>query len=133
MRFKRQASIELGISRIDIVPFAGILFLLLIFFMLTSSFVSQSGIKVKSGQVVTNEIAAGSIIIIISERNAIYLDNRLTSLKELEKYLKVAANNNKRQVLIKAHRKSSLGTVTDVWNLCKDSGLSNVNIATNSD
>ncbi len=46
MRFKRHMELEHGLKQIDIAPLIDVVFQLLIFFMLTSSFVIQPGIKV---------------------------------------------------------------------------------------
>ncbi|MBI5415209.1 MAG: biopolymer transporter ExbD, partial [Candidatus Omnitrophica bacterium] len=47
MKFKRHTKLEHGLKQIDIAPLIDLMFLLLIFFMLTSSFTLQSGINVK--------------------------------------------------------------------------------------
>ena len=46
MKFKRHMELEHGLRQIDIAPLIDMVFQLLIFFMLTSSFIMQPGIKV---------------------------------------------------------------------------------------
>lgn len=131
MRFKRHNKVEHGLTQIDIAPLIDMVFQLLIFFMLTSSFIFQTGIKINLPKAITSEVLQEeSKVIIISSENVIYLNDRVVTLKELEKVLRLAAKKNN-PLLIKADRRASLGRIVDVWDLCRDVGLSKVNIATN--
>lgn len=131
MRFKRHAKVEHGLTQIDIAPLIDMVFQLLIFFMLTSSFIFQTGIKINLPKAITSEVLQEeSKVIIISSENVIYLNDQVVTLKELERILKIAARKNT-PLLIKADRRASLGRIVDVWDLCRDVGLSKVNIATN--
>ena len=56
MHFKRHMEVEHGLRQIDIAPLIDMVFQLLIFFMLTSSFVVQPGIKVNLPKAVTSEV-----------------------------------------------------------------------------
>ena len=133
MKFKRHATLEHGLGQIDIVPFIDIIFLLLIFFMLTSSFVFQSGIKVKLPKAVTSEvIKEENLIITITSENVMYLNAAITTMKELKSELN-KSTNKERPILIKADRRASLGKIIDIWNLCRDLGIEKVNIATNQE
>lgn len=131
MRFKRHTKLEYGLGQIDIAPLIDMVFQLLIFFMLTSSFVFQSGIKINLPRAVTSDmVQEENFVIIISSENVIYLNNKVVSLKELERQLRLAVKKNK-PLLIKSDRKASLGRVVDVWDLCRELGLEKINIATN--
>ncbi len=133
MRFKRHTKLEHGLGQIDIAPLIDMVFQLLIFFMLTSSFVFQSGLKVNLPRAVTSDIVhEESVIIIISSENVIYLNNGVVNLKELDKYLRVASKKSS-PLLIKADRRASLGRIVDVWDLCREAGLEKINIATNQE
>ncbi|MDP3142501.1 MAG: biopolymer transporter ExbD [Candidatus Omnitrophota bacterium] len=131
MRFKRHNKVEHGLTQIDIAPLIDMVFQLLIFFMLTSSFIFQTGIKINLPKAITSEVLQEeSKVIVISSENVIYLNDKVVTLKELEKVLRLAAKKNS-PLLIKADRRASLGRIVDVWDLCRDVGLSKVNIATN--
>jgi len=130
MKFKRRVELEHGLRQIDIAPLIDIIFQLLIFFMLTSSFIMQPGIKVNLPKAVTSQvIKEKNIIIVISSEDVIYLDNRVFTLKELKPYLEKRVSI-KPTILIKSDRRSSLGAVVEVWDLCRDLGIAQVNIAT---
>lgn len=129
MRFKRHVEFKKG--QLDIAPLIDVVFLLLIFFMLTSSYIFQPGIKINLPKAVTSEvIQEKNLVVTVNAKNEIYLNNRAVSLKELKKNLKEAADKN-RPLLIKADRQASLGRVVEIWDFCREVGLTQVNIATN--
>ena len=131
MRFKRRMELEHGLKQIDIAPLIDMVFLLLIFFMLTSNFVMQPGIKVNLPKAVTSElIKEESLEILISAENITYLNGRVITIQELKTMVKRIAKKNP-PILIKADRRSSLGRVVEIWDICRDLGISQINIATN--
>lgn len=133
MRFKGHMELEHGLKQIDIAPLIDIVFQLLIFFMLTSSFVIQPGIKVNLPKAVTSEIVKfENIEILISGENVTYLNGNVVTINELKAYLKQAAKRNQ-TVLIKADKQASLGRVVEIWDLARDLGLTQINIATNQE
>jgi len=128
MKFKR--GVELAKGRIDLAPLVDVVFLLIIFFMLTSSFVRQPGIMVRLPKAITSEaLEEKNLIITITAEGNIFLEEELISQDELASKLEEAALTE-RPILIKADQNSSLGSVVEVWDLCRKSGISRVNIAT---
>jgi biopolymer transport protein ExbD len=133
MRLKGRMELEHGLKQIDIVPLINIVFLLLIFFMLTSNFVIQPGIKVNLPRAVTSEVVKPkNIEILVTSGNATYLNGREVSVQELKTVLQQAAKRNQ-TILIKADRLASLGNIVEIWDLARDLGVSQINIATNQE
>ncbi|OGX37354.1 MAG: hypothetical protein A3G91_00595 [Omnitrophica WOR_2 bacterium RIFCSPLOWO2_12_FULL_50_9] len=133
MKFKRHNKLEYGLRQIDIAPLIDLMFLLLIFFMLSSSFTFQSGINVKLPKAVTSDIIKDeNVVIIITSEDVIYLNSNLVTLKELASKLK-DINYKEQPLMIKSDRRASVGRVVDVWDLCRNLGIERINIATNQD
>lgn len=131
MRFKRHVELEKG--QLDVTPLINVVLQLLIFFILTSNFVFQPGIKVNLPKAVTSEVVQDkSLILLVTADNHIYLNDRLITMPELSSRLKVAAKENK-PLLIKADRRTYLDKVVAVLDLCRREGVSQINIATNQD
>lgn len=132
MKFKYgRLKLEAG-EYLNIAPLIDIVFLLLIFFLLTWNFLaqSQSGIKVNLPKAVTSEaVVEESIVISITGENLIYLNDKVVTTKELVSKLE-GLLPKKKSLLIKADRKASLGRVVEVWDICRNAGISQVNIAT---
>lgn len=133
MKFKRRIHLQNGLEQLNITPLIDVIFQLLIFFMLTSSFAFPSGINVKLPKAVTSDVIKDeNFVITITGENLIYLGQAAMNIKELEAELGKAANRT-RPVLIKADRRASMGRIVDVWDLCRNLGVERINIATTQD
>jgi len=123
--------LERGLKQIEITPLIDMIFLLLIFFLLTSGFVLQPGIKVDLPKAATGEfLQPQGIEVVISGENVTYFNGNVLSVQELKKLIGQAAKR-KQAVLIKSDRRASLGRMIEVWDICRDAGVSRINIATN--
>mgnify|MGYP001587078144 CR=1 FL=1 len=130
MKFKQHLQIE--DARLDMVPLINCIFLLLIFFLLTSNFMSQSGIKISLPKAVTSEVVQGdTIVITVTSDNRFYLNETPITLVELKSKLEKASNTE--PILIKADRDVTLSKVVNIWDFCRDLGIKQVNIATNQE
>lgn len=128
MRFKRRIAVEKGL--IDMTPMVNIFFLLFIFFMFTSSFIFQPGIKVNLPKAVTGEVVQGeSAVIIVTKDDRLFQNEREISGDEFISNLRIIAKA-KGSLLIKADGRASLGKVVEMWDLCRSEGVSQVSIAT---
>jgi len=131
VKFKRRLSLEKG--QLDIAPLIDVIFLLLIFFMLTSSFIFQPGIKINLPKALTSEVIhRENLIIVITDKDSLHINDRLIDGEELSSRLEIARKEAK-PILIKADRKASLGKVVEVWDLCRAGGIEKINIATTQD
>lgn len=128
MRFKRHIELEKG--QLDIAPLIDIIFLLLIFFMLTSTFISQQGIRVNLPNAATGSSLSTEILaIFITDNDRLLINGKSLTFKELNTKIRMAARE-KTHILIKADKKASLGKVVEIWDLCREAGIANINIAT---
>jgi len=128
MKFKRGVFIEKG--QLDVAPLIDVIFLLLIFFMLTSSFIFQPGIKVNLPKAITSEIIQmENLILVLDKNNKVYVEDRIMTDEELKSMLSIARQKSQ-PILIKADRKASLGEVVRIWDLCRQENIEKVSIAT---
>ncbi|MDP2923310.1 MAG: biopolymer transporter ExbD [Candidatus Omnitrophota bacterium] len=128
MRFKRRIREEAGLTQIDIAPLIDCIFLLLIFFMLTSSFIAIPGINVKLPRAITSEdMNPQALTVVISSEDIIYIQDKPITLKDVETFLKKGKYN---AIFIKSDRNASLGSVVGVWDICKKFGIEKIGIAT---
>ncbi len=128
MRFKRHINIEAGLKQLEITPLIDCVFLLLIFFMLTSNFVVSPGINIRLPKSSVSEVVrTKTVMITISSEDLIYVEGKIFTSSELEQYLKKA---DCKSIFIKADRDSSLGAVVGIWDICKRVGIDKIGIAT---
>ncbi len=114
----------------ELTPLIDVVFLLLIFFMLTSSFISQPGIKINLPKALTGQLLQkDTLVLTITKDNRIYFNNKRILFKELKDKLK-DVDRKEQTLLIKADKQASLGRIVEVWDLCRELGIHQVNIAT---
>ncbi len=131
MKFKRQFKYASGLEQIDMAPLIDCIFLLLIFFMLSSTFTYPSGIHVQLPKAITSDvIKEDSLTVAITSENIVYLNGKVVTMNELRDQLKSSSTKDM-PVMIKADRRSSMGRIVDVWDLCRELGIERINIATN--
>ena len=109
-----------------------IVMLLLIFFLLTSQFVIQTGVKVKLPGAKNNEqVNPSALIVTLTERNQIYYGSEITSLDllpaKLSSGLKLNEENN---LIIKADKTVSIELVIKVMDMAKGIGIDKFTIET---
>jgi len=128
MKFKKSVSLETGLRQIDIAPLIDCIFLLLIFFMLTSNFVVIPGVNVKLPKVLTPEkVESLSLTITVSSEDIIYYGDKPYTIDETEELIKGGKYSS---IFIKADRDASLGAVVRIWDSCKKFGIEKIGIAT---
>ena len=128
MRFKRRVSLDTGLKQIDIAPLIDCVFLLLIFFLLTSNFIVIPGINVKLPKALTSEaVDVQSLTFVISSEDIIYLDGKPKTMEEIENLF---VKGGWKSIFIKSDRDASLGVVIKVWDLCKKFNIEQIGIAT---
>ncbi len=125
--------------KMDITPLIDVVLLLVIFFMLTTTFIGAPAIKVKLPASSAKEISRErkEVKVTITKDGKLYVDRRVSgtgdpiSLKELEKLLnKVARENRDTMVIIRADEDTTHGNVVAVMDVAKNSGLNKLAIAT---
>jgi biopolymer transport protein ExbD len=123
----------------DITPLIDVVLLLVIFFMLTTTFIGAPAIKVKLPTSSAKEISKErkEVKVTITKDGKIYADQTMggtgdpISLKELEKLLnKVARENRDTMVIVRADEDTTHGNVVAVMDVAKNSGLNKLAIAT---
>jgi len=129
MEFERGKRIRM---HLDIAPLIDIVFLLLIFFMLTANFIMQPGIKITLPKAKTSKPQEEeNIIVFITKDNRIYLNDREINIDELrdalEEKLKTA---RKKTVVLKADERINLGLAERVMDVAKEAGTEGLVIST---
>ncbi len=109
-----------------------IVLLLLIFFLLTSSFITQSGIRIQLPLSETKEqVSDRHIIITLTAEKEIYVFNEKISKENLSQKLKEVSRDEKdKLVVLRADKIVPIQEVIDVMDIAKSSGLTRFVVAT---
>ncbi|MCK4422098.1 biopolymer transporter ExbD [candidate division WOR-3 bacterium] len=120
-RFKRKRTFP-------VISMADIVLLLLIFFILTSSYLIQPGIKVQLPRAITKEaLSQEKISITITKSGGVYLEDKLIDISRLPYLIE---NQKDKIVLIKADRDVTIDMTVRVMEMVKRSGANKFVIAT---
>lgn len=130
MKFKKEVKLESG--ALDITPLIDVVFLLLIFFMLTSSSIMQPAIRVRLPRVhVASSVEVQKLEITIDDSDRLYIGKRPVTMEELTAVVKDwAVRKANLPVLIRGDEDASLGCVVRVWDICKAAGITKLRIGT---
>jgi biopolymer transport protein ExbD len=121
------------LSRVDLIPFVNMIFLVVVFFFLLFVFAIDAPLNVRLPKAVTSDMANDkSITIVVTSENIVYVNNRVTTLQELRGLLS-QAKDRASSVLIKADRRASVGRIVDIWNLGRNLGIKRINVATDQE
>lgn len=116
---------------IRIGPLIDMVFLLLIFFVVTTSFVKESGIDVQRSTASTAEVKErGNIMIGVSRDGDIYMEGKRVDLRSIRPLLERSlAEDPESGVVIVADKRSDTGSVVKVMDQCRLAGAKNVSLA----
>ena len=119
-------------THLNIAPLIDVVFLLLIFFMLSSHFVTQPGIKITLPSATTAKpYPEEDIIISITKDNNLYLNEGEVTLDNLLDKLRIKIGKaEKKTVIIKADEKIDLGLAVKVMDIAKQAEAEGLVIST---
>ena len=117
---------------INMVPLINIVFLLLIFFMLSTTLVAPEKIIVETPQSENSEEQAEvSLALTILKNGEIYLNNKITSIDSVVATFQASVQKNENlNVLIKADANTTTKDVISVLKAARTAGIENVALAT---
>lgn len=130
MSFLRKSNEE---PRIDLTPMVDVVFLLLIFFMISTTFVESPGISIKlpeaSSQPVEREPQELKIYL-TRGGDVYYLDQKISIAEYKELLAEHRSNAANTTVLLMADQESRHGKVVTLMDLARDAGYVKLAIAT---
>ncbi|MDG3084905.1 biopolymer transporter ExbD [Vibrio hannami] len=119
-------------AQIDMTSMLDIVFIMLIFFIVTSSFVNESGVEVnrpKAANSVNQKQA--TIFIAITAQNEIYIDKRVVDKERVQATLEhLVTEQPDASVVIQADEFAFNGAVVSVMDSAKGAGIANIALAT---
>lgn len=118
-------------NEINITPMLDVVFIMLIFFIVTASFVKEAGIDVNrpDAQTAVRQERA-NILIAISENNEIWIDQRQVDPRALRANIeRLHAENPEGSIVIQADKKAITETLIQVMDAARQAGVYNVSIA----
>ena len=118
-------------NEINLTPMLDVVFIMLIFFIVTASFIKEAGIDVNRPDAPTAErVEDANILIAISATDEIWIDRRLIDPLAVRANIeRLHAENPKGSVVIQADKKSTNETLVTVMDASRAAGVFNVSLA----
>ena len=118
-------------AEINITPMLDIVFIMLIFFVVTTSFIKESGIEVNRPSAETAERKErGNILVAISPAGEIWIDRKRVDIRAVRAGIeRLRAENPEGAVIIQGDRKAQIGLLVEIMDQVRKAGVTNVSIA----
>ena len=118
-------------SNVNLTPLIDMVFILLIFFLVTASFTKEAGIDVNrptAQSAVRQE--RGNLVIAIDKSGEIWIDNQKVDIRTIRAHIeKLHAQNPEGTVIILADKNARTGTTVEILDQVRLAGVTNVSIA----
>ena len=131
-RRNRRKSEEQGL---DLTPMIDIVFIMLIFFIVTTSFVKETGVDVNRPNAETAERdEKGNILVAITQNNEIWIDKRRIDLKAVRANIeRLKIEYPEGSVIIQADKEARSGLLVETMDQIRLAGVQNISIAAKND
>jgi biopolymer transport protein ExbD len=118
-------------EEVNLTPMLDVVFIMLIFFIVTASFVKESGLEINRPNAATAvKKERGNILVAISPSGQIWIDKRQIDIRALRANIeRLYAENPQGSVVIQADRDSKNGLLVEVMDAAKLAGVENISIA----
>ena len=118
-------------NEINLTPMLDVVFILLIFFIVTASFIKEAGIEVNRPTAFTSEKQPeANILIAISPADEIWIDKKLIDVRGIRPVIeRLHSENPKGSIVIQADAESTNEALTAVMEAAKQAGVANVAIS----
>jgi biopolymer transport protein ExbD len=122
-------------AAIDMTPMLDIVFIMLIFFIVTTSFVKEAGIDVnKPDASQATKKPSANIFIAIRANGEVWMDKRMVDVERVGANIeRLLAEQPTDMVVIQADKEAKHGVVVQVMDQIKEAGIDKISIAAEDD
>lgn len=122
-------------KEIDLTPMLDVVFIMLIFFIVTTSFVKETGVDINRPNAETAERdERGNILVAITATNEIWIDKRRVDLKAVRANIeRLKIEYPEGSVIIQADKESRSGLLVEAMDQIRLAGVQNISIAAKND
>lgn len=118
---------------INMTPMLDVVFILLIFFIVTTSFIREAGVSIdRPNAYSADSLPQQAITIAISQLNEIWIDQRTVDPRSVRRNIeRLLSEMPESTVIIQSDQLASTGVLIDVLDQAKLAGAKNIAVATN--
>jgi len=118
-------------SEVNLTPMLDVVFIMLIFFIVTASFVKESGIEIsRPGASTATRKEKGNILVAITANDQIWMNRRQVDPRALRANIeRMHAENPQGSVIIQADVNAKTGLLVKVMDAARAAGVKSVSLA----
>ncbi len=117
-------------AQIDLAALIDMVFILLIFFIVTTSFVRESGVAVdRPSSSRAAAVASGFVAVAITRDGSVHVGGRRVSAADHQAIAAALHEGGSRRVVIQADRQAATGLLLEVMDSCLAAGAEQVDVA----
>ena len=118
-------------AEINMTPMLDIVFIMLIFFIVTAAFVKEAGVQVNRPEASNSfQKPRTSILIAVTESDQVWINRRRVEIKALRTTIeKLHSENPRGTIVIQADRRAKAGLTLEVMDAVKQAGIQEITIA----
>ena len=119
-------------TEINLSPMIDCIFILLIFFIVTTVFVEEQGLQVAKpdAAAVSSAEKKENVVLEITQQNKVLLNDKEIALADVATQVKAKVSDPETPVMIRAHEKSAHGMFVGVWDAAKRGGAVQLSFST---
>jgi biopolymer transport protein ExbD len=130
MRYRRTISDTEELGEINVSPLIDMVFILLIFFIVTTTFVEETGVDVNKPQAASAvQLDKNSILLAITQQGQVVYGGREIGIGGVRPLVKRLTDREKLPVIVQVDRNAMAGVLTRVIDEAMLGGAKNVSIA----
>ena len=116
---------------INLTPMLDVVFILLMFFIVTANFIKEPGLEVTRPDAETSNIQENAAILIaLGATNDIWIDGRRIDVRQVKANItKLLADNPQGTVVIQADEKATADSIIAVMDQSRDAGVYQISLA----
>jgi biopolymer transport protein ExbD len=131
----RRRHIQEDEANVDLTPMLDLTFIMLIFFIVTASFVKEAGVDINRQFATSAQSSdAGNIFVAITEDGQVWIDKRQIDVRAVRANVeRLHAENPQGAVIVQADKNSKNGVLVQVLDAIKLAGIENTSLAASTD
>lgn len=124
-----------GDDEINLTPMLDVVFIMLIFFIVTASFIKETGIDVSRPDADNfSDVENPSILVAITENNEIWIDRRMIDPRAVRANIeRLRSDNPDGSVVILADKRSHNNTLVQIMDAARAAGIYDISIAADAE
>ena len=117
---------------IDLTPMLDVVFIMLIFFIVTASFIKEPGVEINRPEATTALLKRNAnILVAVNANNEIWIDKQRIDNRAVKTVIeRMRAENPKGALVVQADDEASIETLTEIAQAAREAGVLDVSVST---